>query len=68
MGESDRAERIAAKCAQCGKIYTAQLWLDGSITPVGKPSGCRCGGTDFVDLTGVGDEEKSRMDGSGTNR
>lgn len=68
MGKSDKAKRIAAKCAQCGKIYTAQLWLDGSITPVGNPAGCRCGGTDFVDLTEEDAGEKPEMEGAGTNR
>lgn len=50
MGKSDKAKRIAAECSHCGTIYTAQLWSNGEITPIGNPSGCECGGTDFINL------------------
>lgn len=56
MGQSDKAERILAACTSCGSVMTAQRWPDGTILPGGSHKGCRCGGTEFVDLTAQTDD------------
>lgn len=59
MGRAEEAERIAAACTDCGAVYAAHRWPDGKIIPIGHGSGCRCGGSDFVDLSELNDASSS---------
>lgn len=56
MGQSEDAERIVAACADCEAVYTAFRWPDGTVAPIGNARACRCGGTEFVDLTARTDD------------
>lgn len=44
----DDADRMIAACTDCGALYAATELSDGSILPIGRRDGCRCGGTEFT--------------------
>lgn len=39
-----------AVCEECGAVYAAIEKSDGSLAPIGRLSGCRCGSTEFSEL------------------
>ncbi|AHF98643.1 hypothetical protein HALLA_07055 [Halostagnicola larsenii XH-48] len=39
--------KAAARCDECGAIYSAWKLPDGSIRIIGRKDGCRCGATSF---------------------
>ncbi len=49
--ESDVKEngkrKVAAACQSCSNVYAAQLWPDGTVQPIGRRTGCRCGCKEF---------------------
>ncbi|AEH36245.1 hypothetical protein [Halopiger xanaduensis] len=48
MDERDDPDRMIAACTHCGALYAATELSDGSILPIGRRDGCRCGGTTFT--------------------
>lgn len=43
----DSPAKVAATCTDCGRTYASTKRADGVIRPIGRPSGCSCGGTTF---------------------
>jgi len=41
---------MMAACDHCGAVYAAIEQSDGTIAPIGRLSGCRCGSTEFSEL------------------
>ncbi|WP_425601070.1 hypothetical protein [Halosolutus halophilus] len=39
--------RVLASCVECGSIYAARQWPDGSVKLIGQ-EGCSCGSTAFA--------------------
>ncbi|NKE37612.1 hypothetical protein GWG54_17740 [Natronococcus sp. JC468] len=46
MANRDDVSRELAECADCGAVYAARQWPDGTIKAIGSES-CRCGSTEF---------------------
>lgn len=38
--------RVLARCTDCGRTLAANRWPSGSVTFIGQPDGCPCGGTE----------------------
>ncbi|UTF54246.1 hypothetical protein [Natronosalvus rutilus] len=45
--EIEGTQKVAAVCSSCGSAYAAERWSDGTIRPIGRRTGCQCGGTSF---------------------
>lgn len=44
---TDAPTKVAATCTDCGRTYASTKRADGVIRPIGRPSGCSCGGRRF---------------------
>lgn len=53
IAEDDRA---AARCDDCGNIYTVNIRPDGDLEPIGVPHCRDCGGTEFTVFGEHGEE------------
>jgi hypothetical protein len=49
---ADERMKVAARCCECGCIYSAWIHSDDSVRPIGRPNGCKCGGAEFESLSG----------------
>ncbi|AEH38528.1 hypothetical protein Halxa_3923 [Halopiger xanaduensis SH-6] len=44
---TDERLKVAARCRECGGIYSAWLFADDTVQPIGRKDGCRCGASAF---------------------
>ncbi len=51
MSKIDDRMKTAARCIECGAIYSAWLLPDSSIRIIGRKDGCRCGESSFEALS-----------------
>ena len=63
MAHRDDVKRVLAGCEECGSVYAARRWPDGTIRMIGR-STCRCGSSDFVVVTDSGDGVSSADSGA----
>ncbi|EMA34601.1 hypothetical protein C445_06755 [Halobiforma lacisalsi AJ5] len=42
---------MAGRCRECGAVYSAWILADGTVEPIGKKGGCRCGASNFETLS-----------------
>lgn len=49
-------DRAAARCDECGNIYTVTIHSGGEVVPVGVPNCRGCGGTEFTIFGDLGKE------------
>lgn len=61
MTFQDDIRRVATCCTDCGSVYAARRWPDGTLRIIGR-DGCQCGSND---LTVVDDPDE--VDGDGKN-
>lgn len=47
MSGKDEWIKAAAQCRACGAVYSAWIFADETIHPIGRKDGCRCGAADF---------------------
>ncbi|WP_394739011.1 hypothetical protein [Natronococcus roseus] len=47
MANRDDVSRELAECTECGTVYAARQWPNGTIKAIGSES-CQCGCTDFA--------------------
>ncbi|MFC4246437.1 hypothetical protein ACFOZ7_05430 [Natribaculum luteum] len=47
MASFEGTEKTAAICEQCGSIFAARLWPDGTVRPIGTGERCPCGSERF---------------------
>ncbi len=59
MSKSDERLKAAARCRECGSVYSAWIHPDSSIHIIGRKDGCRCGATAFQDISGAVTEDAS---------
>ncbi len=43
----DEREKVAARCSDCGAVYSAWILSDGTVHLIGRKDGCRCGCSTF---------------------
>jgi hypothetical protein len=43
--------KVAARCCECGSVYSAWVFSDNTVQPIGLPKGCACGASDFVSIS-----------------
>ena len=48
---TDEREKVAAQCRDCGAVYSAWVLADGTVQPIGRKDGCRCGSSGFEALS-----------------
>ncbi|QRV16234.1 hypothetical protein [Haloterrigena salifodinae] len=48
---TDEWEKVAARCRDCGAIYSAWVLADETVQPIGRKDGCRCGTAEFEALS-----------------
>ncbi|ELZ14751.1 hypothetical protein C477_19704 [Haloterrigena salina JCM 13891] len=48
---ADEREKVAAQCRDCGAIYSAWVFADETVQPIGRKDGCRCGTSEFEALS-----------------
>ncbi|NUB91659.1 hypothetical protein HTZ84_09245 [Haloterrigena sp. SYSU A558-1] len=46
MAHKDDVTRVMAVCEECGSVYAAREWPDGTVRVIGQ-EGCSCGATSF---------------------
>ncbi|ELY57723.1 hypothetical protein [Natronolimnohabitans innermongolicus] len=51
MSVDDDWLKVAARCRECGAVYSAWVRSDDSVQPIGRKDGCRCGATTFQPLS-----------------
>lgn len=56
MSQTAEDDRAAARCEECGNIYTVTVHSEGDIVPIGVPNCRGCGGSEFT-IFGEIDEE-----------
>ena len=39
--------KVAASCRECNAVYSAWVFADGTVQPIGRKDGCRCGASAF---------------------
>ena len=44
---AEKRVKVAARCRQCGAVYSAWILADGTVQPIGRKNGCRCGASQF---------------------
>ncbi|SDJ81253.1 hypothetical protein SAMN04515672_1496 [Natronorubrum texcoconense] len=47
MAHKDDVTRVLAACEDCGSVYAAREWPDGTIRLIGQQD-CSCGASTFV--------------------
>ncbi|MDJ1432438.1 hypothetical protein QNM96_10270 [Halostagnicola sp. A-GB9-2] len=47
MSKVDERTKVAARCCECGAVYSAWVLSDSSIHVIGRKDGCRCGESAF---------------------
>lgn len=48
---TDEREKVAARCRDCGAIYSAWVLADETVQPIGRKDGCQCGTSEFEALS-----------------
>lgn len=48
---TDERPKVAGRCRECGAVYSAWILADGTVEPIGKKGGCRCGASNFETLS-----------------
>ncbi|WP_339104627.1 hypothetical protein [Haloterrigena salinisoli] len=48
---TDEWEKVAAQCRDCEAVYSAWVLADGTVQPIGRKDGCRCGSSEFDALS-----------------
>ncbi|AGB35964.1 hypothetical protein Natoc_0083 [Natronococcus occultus SP4] len=43
--------KVAARCSECGSVYSAWMFSDNTVQPIGLPSGCECGASEFEPIS-----------------
>jgi hypothetical protein len=51
--DADDDDRIktAAQCIECDAVYSAWIFPDDAVQPIGRKDGCRCGCSEFEALS-----------------
>ncbi len=44
---TDGRQKVAGRCCECGAVYSAWVLSNGTVHPIGKKGGCRCGASNF---------------------
>ncbi|ELY59465.1 hypothetical protein C491_06633 [Natronococcus amylolyticus DSM 10524] len=44
---TERRTKAAARCSECGSVYSAWVFSDNTVQPIGLPRGCDCGASEF---------------------
>ncbi|MFC4544030.1 hypothetical protein ACFO5R_19045 [Halosolutus amylolyticus] len=58
MASRDDVTRVLASCDECGSVYAARQWPDGSVKLIGQ-EGCSCGSTAFTVLDDADDSDST---------
>ncbi len=58
MAHKDDVTRVLAACEDCGSVYAAREWPDGTIRLIGQQD-CSCGASTFVAVDDEGGETGS---------
>lgn len=45
--EAEDRTKVAARCDECGSVYSAWVFPDNTVQPIGLPRGCECGSSEF---------------------
>nr|WP_235920784.1 hypothetical protein [Natronorubrum halalkaliphilum] len=61
MAYKDDVTRVLATCEECGSVYAARQWPDGTVRIIGQ-EGCSCGANAFEV---VDDSTEDSVAGSG---
>ena len=48
---TEQRVKVAAKCRQCGAVYSAWILADDTVQPIGRKNGCQCGASQFEALS-----------------
>ena len=44
---TDERQKAAARCCECGAVYSAWILPDNTVQPIGMKTGCKCGASKF---------------------
>lgn len=56
MSRTAEDDRAAARCEECGNIYTVVIRAGGEVAPIGVPNCQGCGGSEFTVFGESGEE------------
>ncbi|MCU4740577.1 hypothetical protein OB955_08490 [Halobacteria archaeon AArc-m2/3/4] len=59
MSKQDERLKAAARCRECGAVYSAWIHPDTTIDIIGRKDGCRCGARAFQDISRATDDDVS---------
>ncbi|UHQ95012.1 hypothetical protein J0X25_18855 [Haloterrigena alkaliphila] len=48
---TDGRTKVAARCRNCGSVYSAWVFADDTVQPIGRKDGCQCGTAEFEALS-----------------
>ena len=49
--DADERMKVAARCRDCGSVYSAWVLPDTTVQPIGRKDGCQCGASEFEALS-----------------
>ncbi|TYL39606.1 hypothetical protein CV102_04765 [Natronococcus pandeyae] len=59
MSQNDNWLKAAAKCCECGAVYSAWILPDDSVQLIGRKDGCRCGASAFREISSATHDDPS---------